>query len=147
MSEIVLKAALLHQLRARAMAAKPSEAVGLLVGGPSDPSTQWKFEPLINEAWPPMSYRYCEVSVGQWETVMADLELEGLEIKAWWHSHPEQVAKPSAKDREHVDPGLGLMVITTGRTDLRYESSITRAWTILDDEAYTAEEIRVVTSL
>lgn len=104
--------------------ALPYEAVGLFIGLPRAASEWWTPVNLVNDAPTAEARKRCEVSEEQLTPLLAAWREVGLEIKAWWHSHPSTPAHPSELDK--VLTQIPLQVIVTGRDT--FPSQKIRAW-------------------
>lgn len=97
------------ELRGRALAARPLEACGLLLGERRAGSTRVH---AVREA------RNLRRSPTEFELDPADhlrIELEArsheLEVVGVWHSHPGGGGAPSARDREAAWPGWSYLIV------------------------------------
>jgi proteasome lid subunit RPN8/RPN11 len=92
------------QIVAQARAEAPSEACGLIAGKEEVP---FRIYPMRNADESPMTYRFDAKEQYQ---VMNEIEDEGLDIYAIYHSHTHTEAYPSATDRARAhweDPRTG----------------------------------------
>lgn len=60
----------------------------------------------------------------------------GLEIVGYYHSHPDQPARPSEHDREHAWPGLSYLIVSVNGSEV----AETRSWRRADSSADLEEE-------
>ncbi len=75
----------------------PEEAVGLLVGRGGRAFAAW---PLANASPQPLVHYLADPSALL--AALKSADAEGLEVLAVYHSHPDGLARPSARDREEA---------------------------------------------
>jgi proteasome lid subunit RPN8/RPN11 len=61
---------------------------------------------------------------------------QGLEVLGYYHSHPDQAAVPSDRDRRHAWPGTRYLILGVAVAGV-FEA---RGWCLLDDRRGFAEE-------
>lgn len=92
MDELLLAPGLIEEMIAHAAAHYPEEACGLL-GGSGCHAT--RLHPVENMLHSPVAY---EMEPLQQVRAMLDIEAEGQELVAIYHSHPGGLARPSVTD-------------------------------------------------
>jgi proteasome lid subunit RPN8/RPN11 len=99
-------------MRAHAEAAYPNEACGALVGVGDGETEGWivvRAEPAPNEFDGGHHNRYLIAPAFQAQVERAALA-EGLDVIGFYHSHPEEQARPSEYDRSHAWVGYAYRV-------------------------------------
>lgn len=74
------------------------------------------------------------------ETVLAahkEARALGLDVIGYYHSHPDQPARPSDFDREHAWPGVSYLIVSVEKRQVVE----TRSWRISEDRGSFEEEI------
>jgi proteasome lid subunit RPN8/RPN11 len=127
----------LDDLEARARAAHPREACGLLIGRETPEATLvLRVEEARNTCGERANDRYVLAPEDHLRIETA-ARAEGFEVVGVWHSHPDQPARPSLTDREAAWEGWSYLIIQVTAHDVR-ES---RAWRLVDG-AFTEQRIR-----
>jgi [CysO sulfur-carrier protein]-S-L-cysteine hydrolase len=133
-----------EEIVAQARAEVPNEACGLIAGKEGVPV---RLYPMRNADESPTTYRF---DPKEQYRAMTEIEDEGLEIYAIYHSHTHTEAFPSATDRARAhreDPGSGeLMAWFPGTryliVSVAEERPVLRAFTFEDGKP-VEEEVRI----
>ena len=109
--------AVLGEIREHLEAGYPNEACGALIGRPgngSGPRQALEFRGMRNTDTERPRHRYT-VDPLEHLRVQRDAEARGLEIIAWVHSHPDNLARPSQFDTERGWPFYSYVVTSVVR--------------------------------
>jgi len=116
----------------QARAALPNEACGLIAGKEGIPV---RVIPMQNADASPVTYR---LDPREQLRVFEELEGDGLDLYAIYHSHTHTEAYPSPTDRRQAFyPESRYLIVS-----LQREEPVLRGFRILDDEV-TEEEVRI----
>ena len=99
-------------MRAHGEAAYPHEACGALIGSGDGESAPWRLvraEPAPNEFDGGHHNRYLVSPAFQVEAERRALA-DGLDVIGFYHSHPDDLARPSEYDRSHAWAGYAYRV-------------------------------------
>lgn len=99
-------------MRRHAEATYPYEACGAIFGtgdGAGEPWRVTSVEPAPNEHEDDQHRRYLVSPVFQAQAERRALAA-GLDVIGWYHSHPEDLARPSEYDRSHAWAGYAYLV-------------------------------------
>lgn len=123
MDELLLAPGLMEEMIAHAAAHYPEEACGLLGGRDSRATRLYPVENMLHS---PVAY---EMEPLQQVRAMLDIEAEGLELVAIYHSHPGGPARPSVSDvaQAYYPDSAQIIVSLAGR-----DRPEVRAFTIRD---------------
>jgi proteasome lid subunit RPN8/RPN11 len=111
-SRISIPADAAAEMRRHAEATYPYEACGAIFGtgdGAGDPWRVTSVEPAPNEH---ADDQHCRYLVSPAFQALAERRAlaAGLDVIGWYHSHPEDLARPSEYDRSHAWVGYAYLV-------------------------------------
>ena len=109
---IAIPAAAEAVMRAHGESAYPNEACGALIGSGDGEATPWlvtRAEPAPNEFDGGHHNRYLVSPAFQVEAERRALA-DGLDVIGFYHSHPDNLARPSEYDRSHAWAGYAYRV-------------------------------------
>jgi proteasome lid subunit RPN8/RPN11 len=117
----------------------PQECCGALLGVPDSrfpgDTTVLVALPAGNERGDSPQNRYL-ISSAEVRRLEAEARRQGLSIVGFYHSHPDQPARPSDYDREHAWPWYSYLILEVrGGTDGEL-----RAWRLSEDRERFEEE-------
>ena len=138
MSRLVLLPRHLFTIQRHAQIAYPEECCGILMGRPLRGREGVFVERVLSVPNGHTEDRSRRFSIAPETLLAAQKEARGigLEIVGYYHSHPDQPARPSEHDREHAWPGLSYLIVSVnGR-----EVAETRSWRLADDRSQFEEE-------
>ncbi len=140
---------LIQAIRTHAERDYPNECCGALLGragsAPAPGATKWvlSIEPVDNRREAEASPRRFLISADDYRAIERAARAQQLEVVGFYHSHPDQPARPSEYDREHALPSFSYLIVSVrdGRAD-----ELT-SW-ILDDDrgAFSSEPIAEIAS-
>lgn len=123
-------------LEARALAAHPHEACGLLVGLETPEATVVARVEEARNACERARDRYVLAPEDHFRIESA-ARSEGLDVVGVWHSHPDRPARPSRTDHEAAWQGWSYVIVRADARDVRE----CRAWR-LTGGAFAEQPIR-----
>jgi proteasome lid subunit RPN8/RPN11 len=138
MSRLVLLPRHLFTIQRHAQIAYPEECCGILMGRPLRGRDGVFVERVLGVPNGHADDRRRRFSIAPETLLAAQREARriGLEIVGYYHSHPDQPARPSEHDREHAWPGLSYLIVSVnGR-----EVAETRSWRLAEDRSVFEEE-------
>lgn len=115
------------ELVAHAVAGYPHEVVGLLAHVPGDETIAVAYQ-LVNEE-PRTPGRGFFVSHHAVEAAIRTLSNTGFHVAGAYHSHIDQSALWSSKDRSHAEPGVPHIIVSVSSRSVRD----LRAWRLAPD--------------
>jgi len=133
---------LIAAIRQHAERDYPHECCGALLGragaAPRPDGTKWvlALEPVGNRREPDAAHHRFLISADDYRAIERSAREKSLEVVGFYHSHPDQPARPSEYDREHALPSFSYVIVSvrSGRSD-----GLT-SWTLDDDRAAFSEE-------
>jgi len=128
MTEVRLTAAVLAALADGAARAYPHEGCGALLGPATGLVTRELPVPNREAGTPRVRF---EIAPLDYLAVEDEAERLGLRLLGFWHSHPDDVARPSATDRAYAWEGLLTVIVAVPAREPREIG----AWEIVDTEA------------
>jgi proteasome lid subunit RPN8/RPN11 len=140
---------LLHAIRAHAERDYPRECCGALLGragsGPAPGATKWvlALEPAGNRREADASTHRFLITADDYRAIERVAREKSLDVLGFYHSHPDQPARPSEYDREHALPSFSYVIVSvrSGCAD-----GLT-SWTLDDDRgAFSSEPIAEIAS-
>jgi proteasome lid subunit RPN8/RPN11 len=140
---------LIAAIRAHAERDYPSECCGALLGragsAPSPASTKWvlALAPVENRRESEAASRRFLITADDYRAVERVAREKSLDVLGFYHSHPDQPARPSEYDREHALPSFSYVIVSVrdGRA-----GELT-SWTLDDDRnAFTSESVAEIAS-
>jgi proteasome lid subunit RPN8/RPN11 len=140
---------LIAAIRAHAERDYPSECCGALLGragsAPSPASTKWvlALEPVENRREAEAASRRFLITADDYRAIERVAREKSLDVLGFYHSHPDQPARPSEYDREHALPSFSYVIVSVrdGRA-----GELT-SWTLEDDRnAFTPESVAEIAS-
>jgi proteasome lid subunit RPN8/RPN11 len=128
------------RIRAHAAETYPHECCGALLGRESRESREVTgVLPLANRRADSPRNRYT-ISAGDVRAAEAAAASRGLELLGWYHSHPDDLARPSEFDREHAWPWFSYVIVSVAA---RVPGAIT-AWRLAEDRSrFVPEELEI----
>lgn len=138
MSRLVLLPRHLFTIQRHAQIAYPEECCGILMGRALRGREGVFVERVLSVPNGHTEDRSRRFAIAPETLLAAQKEARGigLEIVGYYHSHPDQPARPSEHDREHAWPGLSYLIVSVnGR-----EVAETRSWRLADDRSQFEEE-------
>jgi proteasome lid subunit RPN8/RPN11 len=65
---------------------------------------------------------------------------QGVDVLGWYHSHPDQPAKPSQFDQDHAWPWYSYIIVSVANGEPQYMTS----WRLNDDRTgYASEDLEI----
>lgn len=107
---VVLPRECIGQLKAHAKQAYPDECCGALIGRPGERRAVHSVHPTENQY---SGSRRDRFEIDPREIVRLDRRAEGdgLDIVAFYHSHPDHPARPSATDEQYAWPAYVYLIV------------------------------------
>ncbi len=127
--------ALLDEIRIQGELAYPAECCGVLAGRSKPVKEVLQLRPVANRRTDD-PHRYL-IAAEDLLSAARELELSGLEILGFYHSHPDHPAAPSAFDQEHAWPWYSYLIL---RVDGGRSADLT-SWVLHDDRSGMQAEL------
>ena len=146
---IRISAELMRAIRAHAEHDYPHECCGALLGragsGPAPGATKWilALEPVANRRDGDAAATRFLITADDYRALERKARELSFDVVGFYHSHPDQPARPSEYDREHAIPSYSYVIVSVrdGRAD-EFTS-----WTLDDDRgAFSSEPIAEIVS-
>ncbi|HEY1197359.1 MAG TPA: M67 family metallopeptidase [Thermoplasmata archaeon] len=139
---VSLPAALLHKMKAHARETYPEECCGFLIGEATDAEgdgcrTIIALERARNDFEGPRRRRFL-IPAEELREVERRIERSGRAVVGFYHSHPDQPARPSRLDQDNAWPGYSYVVLAVTSTGV----PAARAFE-LDPDSLTFREVRL----
>ena len=133
---------LIAAIRQHAERDYPHECCGALLGragaAPRPDGTKWvlALEPVGNRREADAAHHRFLITADDYRAIERSARAQSLEVVGFYHSHPDQPARPSEYDREHALPSFSYVIVSvrSGRSD-----GLT-SWTLDDDRAAFSPE-------
>ncbi|HZV59613.1 MAG TPA: M67 family metallopeptidase [Candidatus Eremiobacteraceae bacterium] len=146
MNTLEISAELAEEIREHGARNYPHECCGALLGRESAANNSWELvrqilglSPLVNRREDSPRNRFSVTAEDVREAEKA-ARLQGLEILGWYHSHPDQPARPSEYDREHAWPWYSYVIVSVNAG----EPAELTSWRLNDDRAqFSPEGIKI----
>jgi proteasome lid subunit RPN8/RPN11 len=146
---IRMNAALMDAIRAHAERDYPHECCGALLGragsAPSANGTKWVLMvlPVDNRREAEAASHRFLITADDYRSIEREARAQSLDVLGFYHSHPDQPARPSEYDREHALPSYSYIIVSV--RDGRAEQLT--SWTLDDDRAaFSSETIAEISS-
>jgi proteasome lid subunit RPN8/RPN11 len=139
---IALPADLEARVRAHAEAAFPNECCGVLLGRAtfgaeplSDRREVTDLTEMANSKEAAEQYHRFVIEPADYLKAERDAARRGLDLLGFYHSHPEDVARPSEFDRAHALPNLSYIVVAVEDTGDGPKSTDLTSWELAQDRS------------
>jgi proteasome lid subunit RPN8/RPN11 len=140
---------LVRAIRAHAERDYPGECCGALLGragaGPAPGVTKWvlALEPAENRREAEDAPRRFLITADDYRAIERVAREKSLDVLGFYHSHPDQPARPSEYDREHALPSYSYVIVSVRQGRAEEFTS----WTLDDDRrAFSSEPVAEITS-
>jgi proteasome lid subunit RPN8/RPN11 len=140
---------LLAAVRAHAERVYPHECCGALLGragsAPAPGATKWvlALEPVPNRREAEAAGHRFLITADDYRAVERVARAKQLEVVGFYHSHPDQSARPSEYDREHALPSYSYLIVSVRAGRVGELAS----WTLTDDRSsFSSEPIAEIAS-
>ena len=141
----------LDEIHAHLEAGYPHEACGILIGdiefdGPNATKTVRRVV-LVQNAWAEVNAQESQHNrylISPDDMARADREAGklGQDIIGFFHSHPDDVSRPSETDREWAWPVISFVIVSVqGDGTAPGKATTTQSWVLRDDRTQFDEEV------
>jgi proteasome lid subunit RPN8/RPN11 len=127
----------------------PNECCGALLGragsGPAPGVTKWvlALEPVQNRREADAAPTRFLITADDYRAIERTAREKSLDVLGFYHSHPDQPARPSEYDREHALPSYSYLIVSVRKGRAEEFTS----WTLDDDRgAFSSELIAEIAS-